>query len=54
MPDADDDSLDLVMEGADGLVMTLSWPEVVARRSWLVTAWADAHSPPRTATRRGC
>lgn len=37
VPDADDDSLDLVMEGADGLVMTLSWPEVVARRSWLVT-----------------
>lgn len=37
VPDADDGSLDLVMEGADGLVMTLSWPEVVARRSWLVT-----------------
>ena len=29
--------LDLVMEGADGLVMTLPWPEVVERRSWLVT-----------------
>ena len=38
VPDAADDSLDLVMEGADGLVMTLPWPEVVARRSWLVTA----------------
>lgn len=38
VPDAADDSLDLVMEGADGLVMTLPWPDVVARRSWLVTA----------------
>ncbi len=37
VPDAADASVDLVMEGADGLVMTLPWPEVVARRSWLVT-----------------
>jgi DMSO/TMAO reductase YedYZ molybdopterin-dependent catalytic subunit len=37
VPDAEDESLDLVMEGADGLVMTLPWPEVVVRRSWLVT-----------------
>lgn len=37
VPDAADESVDLVMEGADGLVMTLPWPEVVARRSWLVT-----------------
>lgn len=37
VPDAADASVDLVMEGADGLVMTLPWPEVVARRTWLVT-----------------
>ena len=34
---ADDADLDLVMTGADGLVMVLPWREAVARGSWLVT-----------------
>ncbi len=33
----EDVDLDLVMEGADGIVMTLPWHEVVSRDSWLVT-----------------
>lgn len=32
-----DAPLDLVMQGADGLVMTLPWRRVVEGRSWLVT-----------------
>ncbi len=42
VPDAADGSVDLVMEGADGLVMTLPWPEVVARLSWLVTRMGES------------
>ena len=36
VPEVDAD-LDLVMTGADGLVITLSWAEVVSRGSWVVT-----------------
>ena len=46
VPEADAD-LDLVMQGADGLVMTLPWREVVARESWLVTGMGGR---PLTAT----
>lgn len=37
VPSEDDAPLDLVMQGADGLVMVLPWSTVVSGRSWLVT-----------------
>lgn len=54
----DDTELDLVMEGADGLVMTLPWHEVVARDSWLVTGMGGrpltaAHGHPARIITRG-
>jgi DMSO/TMAO reductase YedYZ molybdopterin-dependent catalytic subunit len=57
VPDADAE-LDLVMEGADGLVMTLPWREAVSRDSWLITGMGGrpltaAHGHPARIMTRG-